>query len=128
MSSPRPGRRTPENREEFEDVIITLRGNRWELAKGVESKIRKVPASVQTAFTMLNKAITEAGERPPGVEHIPQHVRCVRLSLWKRYCEMGSITKSDGEDALRKAFTRAGEKLQQIGLIGVWGEYVWVTA
>ena len=49
--------RTPENREEFEDVTITLQSDRWELDKGVSSKMKKVPASVQTAFAMLNKAI-----------------------------------------------------------------------
>ena len=40
---------------------------------------------------------------------------------------MGAITKSDNEDAFRMAFTRAGDKLQQLGLVAVWGEYVWVT-
>ena len=119
--------RTPENREEFEDVTITLKGDHWELAKGAGLRGKKVPASVQTAFAMLHKALDEAGERPPASEHIPEHVRCVRLSLWKKYCEMGAITKSDNDDAFRMAFTRAGDKLQQLGLVAVWGEYVWVT-
>jgi RecA-family ATPase len=79
----------------------------------------------QKALKLLKKAIDEAGEIPPGSNHIPANVRCVRTSLWRAYCEQGSITQSDKPDTRRTAFNRAAEVLDNRDKIGVWGDWVW---
>src|SRR5262249_5829796 len=37
------------------------------------------------------------------------------------------VAESDKPDSKQKAFVRAVRKLQEIGAIGIWGDYVWIT-
>jgi KaiC/GvpD/RAD55 family RecA-like ATPase len=78
------------------------------------------------ALNLLRKAVDEAGERPPACNHVPPGVRGVRLETWRRYCYAGSISDGDTSDAKRKSFKRAADRLQSAGIIGVWGEWVWL--
>ena len=94
---------------------------------GVPGAIKRITGKASIALDMLTRAIEEAGEIPPDNAHIPGNVRSVRTSLWKRYCEQGSITDSDKPDTQDKAFRRASERLQELGWIGVWDTWVWVA-
>ncbi len=76
---------------------------------------------------MLKQAIDEAGEKPPTNKHIPPDILAVRTSLWKRFCRQGSISDSDKPDTMDKAFRRASSKLQELGFVGVWDDWVWVV-
>ena len=82
------------------------------------------PAKI--ALEMLARAVDEAGEKPPASSHIPPDISAVRASLWKRYCHAGSITTSDKPDSKDKAFKRASERLQNLGAVGVWDDWVWI--
>ena len=87
----------------------------------------KVSGATKTALDLLRRAVVDAGETPPASNHIPGQIRVVRLSLWRRYCDEGIAGDRTCPDTKRKAFTRASQKLQSLGLIGVWGEYVWLA-
>ena len=75
---------------------------------------------------MLKKAIAEAGELPPVGDNVQAGVKGVKVSMWQKYCETGSISKSDSPDAFRMAFKRSAEKLQALRLIQVWADWVWI--
>ena len=86
---------------------------------------KRITGKAAIALDLLKKAIEEAGEIPPANRRTPANVRAVRTSMWKRYCEQGSITDSDKPDTQDKAFRRAATTLQERGFIGVWGDWVW---
>jgi hypothetical protein len=45
----------------------------------------------------------------------------------ERYCDKATITAGKTDDAHPKAFGRAIEKLQELGMVGVWGGGVWIA-
>lgn len=77
------------------------------------------------ALRLLHNAVVDAGEVPPASNHIPPNILAVGMDLWRRYCDAGQVSDGDTPDAKRKAFKRAATKLQEIGAIGVWGNWVW---
>ena len=86
---------------------------------------KRITGKAAIALDLLKKAIEEAGEIPPANRRTPANVRAVRTSLWKGYCEQGSITDSDKPDTQDKTFRRAATTLQNRGFIGVWSDWVW---
>ena len=92
------------------------------------AKGKRVTGAARIALNLLVKAVGNAGEPPPASNHIPSGTnRVVPVSLWRRYCYEGSVSERDNSETQRKAFNRASQKLQELGLIGVWGEHVWPT-
>jgi hypothetical protein len=89
---------------------------------------KKIPGAAKVALDLLVRAITDGGEAPPASNHIPSGTfRVVPLSLWRRYRYQGSVTDRDNSEAQRKAFNRASQKLQELGFIGVWYDWVWLA-
>ena len=88
---------------------------------------RRLTGAAKIAFDFLQKALDDAGEQPPASNHIPRTIRVVRGSLWRAYCDKGSLTTSDKSDTKDKAFNRAVNKLQELGVIGVWSDLVWIV-
>ena len=88
---------------------------------------KRLPAAAKIALDLLVKAINDAGETAPASGTIPSDISVCPVDVWKRYCEAGSITVSDKPDTKDKSFRRASEKLQSLGYIGVWRDYVWIT-
>lgn len=86
----------------------------------------KVRGAARTALDLLRKALDEAGEPSPGGAHFPATGRTIDLSGWRSYCDAGTVAKSDNPDNRRRSFVRLAEKLQSLGLIGVWAERVWL--
>jgi AAA domain len=85
---------------------------------------KRITGAASIALRLLHNAIIGAGETPPACTHIPPNIRAVQMELWRRYCDSGQI--SDGTpDAKRKAFKRAAARLQELGAIGVWSDWVW---
>lgn len=84
--------------------------------------------SAKIAFDLLKRALAEESEPVPTSNHsIPPNTRTIRIDLWRRYCDEGMIASTDKPDSKRKAFVRATHRLQELGLIGVWNDYVWIT-
>lgn len=86
---------------------------------------KRITGAAQIALRLLFDAVIGAGEVPPACNHIPPNTRAVRMELWRRYCDHGQVSDCDTPDAKRKAFKRAAARLQELGAIGVWGDWVW---
>ena len=86
----------------------------------------KLTGPAKIALDLLIKAINEASVKPPASNHIPPDISACPVTLWKRYCHTGSITASDKPDSKDKAFKRAADRLQELGFVGVWDDWVWV--
>jgi len=50
----------------------------------------------------------------------------VEVETWRRYHYVGTATDGQTEEARKKAFQRAREKLQAAGTIGLHAELVWI--
>ena len=88
---------------------------------------RRITGAAKIALDFLQKAIDDAGEPAPASSQIPPAARVVKGSLWRAYCDNGSLTTSDKTDTKDKAFNRAYHKLQELGVIGVWTNLVWIV-
>ena len=88
---------------------------------------RRLTGAARIAFDLLQRAIDDAGETPPASNHIPRTSRVVRGSLWQAYCDKGTLTTSDKPDTKDRTFRRAAARLQELGLIGVWHDNVWIV-
>jgi hypothetical protein len=86
----------------------------------------KVPPSAKLALDALNEAIAESGEVVSG-GGIPQQTRTVPLVRWREVCEAKMIADSQKPDSKYKAFVRASKKLQDLKIIGVYNDRVWVV-
>jgi hypothetical protein len=89
------------------------------------SRQGRVTGAAKIALELLHRAVIDAGEKPPASNHIKPDISAVRLTLWRSYCYEGTIATSDKLDTKLKAFNRSCQKLQSLGAIGVWGEWVW---
>ena len=88
-----------------------------------------MPPAAGIALGLLDRALVDAGERPPASNHIPPSVKSVvRVDLWRRYCDAGTVSNSDKPDSKLRAFNRAVEKLLSLKAIGVWNDYVWTVS
>lgn len=85
---------------------------------------KRITGAASIALQLLRNAIIDAGEIPPACNHIPPNIRAVRKELWRHYCDNGQVS-DDTPDAKRMAFKRAVTSLQKLGVIGVWGDWVW---
>jgi hypothetical protein len=88
---------------------------------------KRITGAASIALRLLQNAIIDAGEKPPACTHIPPDTLAIRMELWRRYCDSGQVSDGDTPDAKRKAFKRAAVRLQEIGAIGVWGDWVWLA-
>ncbi len=89
---------------------------------------QRITGQARIALDLLRKAVVEEGQESPGGRHYPRgHFRVVPLDLWRRYCKTGGLTEGDSPEAFKKAFQRAREKLQTLGLIGIWNDLVWLV-
>jgi hypothetical protein len=98
-----------------------------EWSYGARAKVAKVTGPAKLALEALQLAIAEGGEVPPITGRQNRTKMAVRSDLWRRYCETMQISEADTPDAKRKAFKRAADRLQELGKIGVWNEWVWIN-
>jgi AAA domain len=93
---------------------------------GAGRKPTKLNAQSQVALDMLRRAIDEAGQVPPGTAHMPTGLKAVISAVWRRYCDNGTVSSSDKPDSKLKAFKRAADNLQAVGIIGTASDWVWI--
>ncbi len=87
-----------------------------------------VTGQAKIALELLTKAIKDAGQILPSGARFPTgQKRGVRLDLWESYFKQGSAVQSDKPDTISKAFRRAADKLQNLGIVGIWAGFVWVA-
>jgi hypothetical protein len=87
----------------------------------------RVKGAAKVALDVLREAIADDGECGPASNHIPPGSRTIRLDLWRQYCDAKMIAESDKPDSKRKAFVRASQRLQELRIIGVWNDHVWIA-
>lgn len=75
------------------------------------------------ALEALRKAIEAHGEPVIAGDNIPPKMRCVRLETWRNYWRNETTTEGSTE---RNAWARARQTLRDEGLVGNWGEWVWL--
>jgi hypothetical protein len=79
------------------------------------------------ALDFLVEAINEVGAPPPDWLELPKSVRnVVRVEQWEEQCRKRRLAGGKG-DAFRKAFDRAADKLQELRLIAILDDYVWIV-
>jgi hypothetical protein len=86
----------------------------------------KVRGAAKRALDALYDALLDLGEMVEAGP-IPSNTRTISIVRWREYCEAKTIADSDDPDSERKAFVRASKKLQDLQIIGVWNDRVWVA-
>jgi hypothetical protein len=89
--------------------------------------IRGLSGANQRALDCLFATLLDFGAVPPANSHIPNNTRTTTLVRWKELCEAKMIADSEKLDSKRKAFVRTSRKLQDLKIIGIWHDHVWVT-
>jgi hypothetical protein len=87
----------------------------------------RVTGHAALALRVLQDSVIEAGEVPPVNSHIPLNTRTISEKTWRANCYAGMTTDDTTQTARQRAFVRASNKLQELKLIGVWGDHVWLT-
>jgi hypothetical protein len=108
--------------DDITTLVVTPAESATPAARG-----HKVKGANKVALNLLSKAIDEAGSTPPASNHIPPDKRTISVETWRAYADQGTLTESDKPDNKRRVFVRAVAKLQQAGLIGVWGGQAWIA-
>ena len=88
---------------------------------------KRVTGQAKVMLDLLCRALDEAGETPHPSGPIPPDVRAVPLKLWRQLCYERVGGKPDNPGTKRRAFSRNNRKLQELGCIGVWEGWVWLT-
>lgn len=89
------------------------------------SEIRPT-GTAKIALDILRDAIARDGQIPPASNFIPGQVHAVRDTLWRPLFYARAIEQGDTPAARKKAFQRACQKLQTLGLIGFNDGWVWL--
>jgi hypothetical protein len=101
-----------------------------ELTNGEAPKMNREPRSAKPSagdlivLRALKQAIAEHGKPVTPTDRAPKGAQCADNDLWRRYHEM--LTTDQTKVARDKAFDRGAEKLQVVGMIGIWGDEAWV--
>jgi hypothetical protein len=113
--------------DEYGDAVTSCIIEPADTSSGEPQCPRKtITGQAKTAHDLLVRALAEHGQ--PAPPSCPQAGRnqVVPFDLWRRYCYAGLIEGRDNAGSQRKAFNRSAKKLQELGVIGQWNDYVWI--
>jgi hypothetical protein len=98
-------------------------------APAAKPKGPKLSGVTKLAYEQLIDVLADVGERPPASNHIPQgpDIRICPVRLWRDHFYSVHPGAPDKPDTKAKAFVRAFIKLQELHLIGVWQDSVWLA-
>ena len=92
---------------------------------GSKKKGPRLPPATRLAFDQLVELLaSDASEPAPANNHIPANVRVCSAVVWRENFYKAHI--GDKPDTKQKAFVRAVLRLQELHLIGLWGDRVWL--
>lgn len=120
---------------ELQRVVLDMDGHGKEITSCVVAPLAtpvadtakfKLPAGPVKYLRALDQAIARRGGQLPMIDGIPERQVGVEIGHFR------DIYKAmNGEDkdvaAVRQAMSRDGDKLHDLGLIGRWDGYVWIT-
>lgn len=84
----------------------------------------KLSAVAKLALDLLQELAGEVGEAITST-HIPADAKAVSAMLWRETFYKAHIDEK--RDTRKRKFSRAVERLQELKLIGVWSDWVWLT-
>jgi AAA domain len=86
----------------------------------------KLTGATKLALDQLRGLIADLGERPPASNYIPQgpDILICPATLWREHFYQAHIGTPDSK---QKAFVRASVRLEELGLIGIWSDKVWLA-
>jgi hypothetical protein len=82
--------------------------------------------AAKMALEALHEAIAEDGEVIQSLR-VPPNTRTTTVVRWQQYFEAKTISDTTKPDSKRRAFVRASAKLQDLKIIGVWQDRIWVA-
>ena len=91
-----------------------------------EKKTQKLSDQQYQSLKQLRNLLAEKGTRINGNTQIP-NVPVVSIEEWKTNLGMAGVTSRDNPDTARKQWSRIKEALVNKGVIGIWGDRVWLT-
>ena len=89
--------------------------------------VKRQAGSGVSIFATASLRMAAAGKEAPASNHIPS-ARVVDVETWRRYHYAGTAADGQGDEARKKAFQRAREKLQAADIIGLHAKLVWIVA
>ena len=89
-------------------------------------KAEKLSGQQYQALKQLRNLMADKGTKTYGSTKIP-NVPVVKLDDWKIYLKQAGVTSRDNADTARKQWNRIREALVNKEVIGIWGDFVWVT-
>ncbi|MHA3978751.1 AAA family ATPase [Halovulum sp. GXIMD14794] len=85
-----------------------------------------VQGQPKVALQALSSALAKHGKPGNDPVNLPS-CPVVSMADWRTECDLQCLSDSDDPEAKRKAFHRARGKLQEKGLVRVYGDYAWPT-
>ena len=100
-----------------------------------DQKKEKLPPQARLAFRYLHRALDNHAQMPPpevregaGRRGPIEGQSICPVDVWQQVCQdSGGLADSDNPDTHRKAFVRARRKLETLGNIGVYRDWVWLA-
>jgi AAA domain len=128
LTFPKARRRTPENRADFEPVLIELREGPWN-GSIPKQKPRRLAPRAEMCRQALEKAVAEHGTKPPTSSGTNGVSLAVRVETWRDYFDRMAPYEEDekGKAAKREAWRWGKEKLYAEKVISTWGRWAWLT-
>ncbi|MEX2628654.1 MAG: AAA family ATPase [Tistlia sp.] len=97
----------------------------------VTARRPKLSPQTSIALSILQNEIDRSGEILPATDRTPRNVKGISLSLWRTACGTHGLVAADNSkdksEALRKAFKRAFQTLQDKEIIGFHNDRVWLA-
>ncbi|MCC8963736.1 AAA family ATPase [Bradyrhizobium sp. Pear76] len=121
------GRRASDGKPITSCVTLPI-GGKLELKLEGKAKDRTISLTSQqkNILTALKDALAEHGEPTPEKLKLPRAISTV--VQYKHWRDAYAAIAADAEEAsIKKAMTRAGERLYALGIIGKVNPYVWLT-
>jgi len=100
-------------------IVVPLDDENVPAAKGP-----KLPPGTKLALDHLRELIAEEGQTVTS-NRIPSGTKTVSANLWRE--TFFAALLDEKRDTKKKAFARAVERLQELHIIGVWSDKVWLT-
>jgi hypothetical protein len=112
--------RTPETRDDFRDIRVTLINNRWEYEAADDGRGRPSPMGEQFKRALIN--VLAGDETVLWKGH-----KAARLEAWRRECvTLGLLDPSHRADSARSLLSKYRRELIQCRIVGCHDDLTWL--
>lgn len=89
-------------------------------------KVAKLTGKAGRALDVLRNTLVDRPEQRPNSVTFP-NVTLTRLEAWREALKTAGVTERDNPTGERQSFKRIKEKLDEVGIIRMHGDYVWIV-